>query len=219
MDSPLRSMLQGVSDKFVAYLPNLAVGLFLIALGWLFGWVARRFVMRLCVLLRVDRWLVGLRWGRAFALGDVRHALYAMLGSIAFAMVFLAFLSTAVTAMQLSSIATLLERGVAIVPRMVIASIIGGLGWFAASVAKEAVARSLNKNGVLHADFISQFARAMLLVFFGAMALSELDIAREIVVIGFTVMIITLGALAVVLTLRGTRAPPGDPPPESRKPD
>jgi hypothetical protein len=38
---------------------------------------------------------------------------------------------------------------------------------------------------------------------FSAMALTELDIAREIVVIGFAAAMITLGALTIILTSLG----------------
>jgi Mechanosensitive ion channel, conserved TM helix len=207
MASPLENMLHGVGEKFVAYLPNLFVGLILIATGWLLGWVTRRFIMRMCVLLRVDRWLVGLRWGRAFALGDVRYALYSLLGNIGFAIVFLALLDAAVTAMKLNAIATLLERGVTLVPRMVGAAVICGLGWLAAGLAREAVARTLKRAAIQRAELIAQFARAVLFLFFAAMALAVLDVAREIVVIGFTVMILTLGTLAVVLVLRSSGLP------------
>jgi hypothetical protein len=41
------------------------------------------------------------------------------------------------------------------------------------------------------------------MLFFSAMALTELDIAREIVVIGFSVTIVTLGVLTIVLTVTG----------------
>ena len=46
-------------------------------------------------------------------------------------------------------------------------------------------------------------AKVSCLLFFSAMALTEIDIAREIVVIGFSVTIITLGILAIVMTAIG----------------
>lgn len=50
---------------------------------------------------------------------------------------------------------------------------------------------------------MSRFSRAVLVLFFSTMALTELDVAREIVVISFTAIIITLGALTIVFVARG----------------
>jgi hypothetical protein len=45
-----------------------------------------------------------------------------------------------------------------------------------------------------------------LLLFFSAMALTELDIAREIVFIGFATIFITIGLLTVVVTAFGGKS-------------
>jgi hypothetical protein len=44
------------------------------------------------------------------------------------------------------------------------------------------------------------------LLLFAAMAIAELNIAREVVIIGFTVIYVTLGALTVIVTLAVARS-------------
>jgi amino acid transporter len=51
--------------------------------------------------------------------------------------------------------------------------------------------------------WMSWFAHAVVLIFFSAMALVELNIAREIVIIGFSVIIITLAVIAVLVFALG----------------
>jgi hypothetical protein len=45
----------------------------------------------------------------------------------------------------------------------------------------------------------------VILLFFSAMALVELNVAREIVIIGFSVIIITLAVLTVIIVTIGGR--------------
>jgi hypothetical protein len=40
-------------------------------------------------------------------------------------------------------------------------------------------------------------------LFFSAMALTEIEVAKEIVLVGFSVTIVTLGALVIVMTSIG----------------
>lgn len=207
MTNPIRDLLSRFGDQFAGYAPHLFVGLVLIACGWILGWVARRVIMRLCVILRIDRWLRRLRWGRAFALGDVRYVLYAGLGNLGFAIVFLVLLNAALAAMKLTMLSDLLQSGVVLVPRLIVAGVIAGLGWLASVSAANAVEHSLRRENTRRAGFVAQFVRSMVFVFFCSMALAELDVAREIVVIGFTVVFVTLGGIAIVLTLRGTKPP------------
>ncbi len=207
MTNPVGDMLHRLGDQFAAYAPHLFVGVILIACGWIFGWITRRVIMRLCVILRIDRWLKRMRWGRSFALGDVRYVLYAGLGNLGFAIVFLVLLNAALAAMKLTMLSNLLQSGVVLVPRLVVAAIIAGLGWVASISASTAVERALKRENTARAGFVAQFARGVVFVFFCSMALAELNVAKEVVVIGFTVVFVTLGGIAIVLTLRGTKRP------------
>lgn len=206
MDSLLRDPLSNVAEKVIGYLPSLFAGLVLVLVGWLLGWIAKRIVFQLCVLLRLERLLGAFRWGADFSKADVRHALFNSIGTTAFFLVFLIFLNAALAAMQLTVLSNLIERSVSIVPKLIVAMIIAGIGWMIARWVGLTVRKTLAKENVPQATLMARFASAVLILFFSAMALVELDIAREIVIIGFTVIIITLGALSVVLTALGGRS-------------
>lgn len=205
MDSLLRDPLSSVAEKVIGYLPSLFAGIVLILIGWLLGWIAKRIVFQLCVLLRIERLLGTFRWGADFSKADVRHALFDSIGSAAFFLVFLIFLNAAFATMDLTVLSNLIERSVSIVPKLIVALIIAGIGWMIARWVGLTVRKTLAKEDVPRATLIARFSSAVLILFFSAMALVELDIAREIVITGFTVIIITLGALSVVLTAIGGR--------------
>jgi len=100
-------------------------------------------------------------------------------------------------------LSSVLVRGVLFIPKLLISVMIFGFGWLLAGWIAGTMQRTLTKEEVPRATLIARFAKAVIILFFSAMALTELDIAREIVIIGFSVTIITLGILAIVMTTIG----------------
>jgi len=203
MNSALRDPFSSVAETVIGYLPNLFAGLVLIAVGLVLGWLVKRIVFQLCIIVRLDRILGGFRWGSDFAKADVRHALFNAIGAVAAILVFLVFLNAALEAMQLLVLSSLIEKGVLIVPRLIVALLILGLGWILSRWLAVTIRKGLMREDVPRASLIARFAKAVLILFFSAMALAEMDIAREIVVTGFTVTMVTLGAVTVVIVAAG----------------
>jgi hypothetical protein len=188
-----------LAQSIIDYVPSLVAGLVLILLGILAGWLVKRIFYQLCILLRLERLLQSFRWGGEFAKADIRHALFNAISNVAFVLVFLVFLNAAFTAMQLIVLSNLIDKSVGIVPRLLISLLIYTIGWFIARWVAMSVRRGLGREGIPRAGLIARFANAVILLFFSAMALVELGIAREIVIIGFSVIIVTLAVLTVVI--------------------
>jgi hypothetical protein len=203
MNSPLQSALSSFTEQLLAYLPNLVAGIVLIGLGILLGWVVKRIVVHVLAMLRVDRFARRFKWGAGFTRADVRYAFFDFFGNVIFLIVFLVFLYAALEAMQLRVLSSVLEHGVLFVPKLIIALLIFGFGWVVAGWIAGQVHQALAREEVPRATLIARFVKTFILIFFSAMALTEIDIAREIVIIGFSVTIITLGALTIVLTATG----------------
>ena len=194
-----------LARSIINYLPNLAAGLALVVLGLAVGWFIKRIVFQICLILRIDRLFKSFSWGRDFSKADIRQAFFNIVGNVAFALVFLVFLNAALAAMHLIILSNLIERSVNIIPKLFVSLAIFAIGWLLARWVGVTVRRNLLKEGVPRATLIAGFSNAVVLLFFSAMALVELDIAREIVIIGFSAIIITLGVLAVVVVSVGGR--------------
>jgi Mechanosensitive ion channel, conserved TM helix len=198
MDSPIKQLFIPTVEKIIGYLPNLFAGFILIALGWFLGWLVKRVVIQMFILFKLDRVLRRFRWGQALSKADVRHAAYNSIGNIAFFTFFLIFLHSGLSVMNLTVLSDLLEGGVFFLPRLLLSLSILGIGWLIAGWVSGAIQKALIKEDIPRATLIARFSKLILVLFFSAMALTELSVAREIVIIGFTTMIVTLGVLVIV---------------------
>jgi hypothetical protein len=203
MEPQVKDQFVGIADDIIAYLPNLLAGIALVLIGWIAGWLIKRVLVQASILLRIDRFLRRSRWETDFAKADVRHGLYNFIGNIGYLLVFLLFLDNALIAWKLNILSDLLSRGILFLPKIIIAVSIFGLGWLLAFWAEKSILKTLYREEIPRASLISRFIKIILLLFFSAIALVELDVAREIVIIGFASIFITLGAISIVLTAVG----------------
>lgn len=203
MDHSINDLFSYFSEEIVAYLPNLLAGLVLLGIGWALGWFAKRVWIQLCVIFRLDRFLQRFSWGAGFAKADVRYGLYSFIGNFFFFLVFVIFLNNALSVLRITILSKLLEMGIFFLPRIVASLSIFGIGWLLSLWVASSMQKALRREDIPRATLLARFTKTIVLLFFSAMALAELNIAREIVIIGFTTIIITLGILTIVLAARG----------------
>ena len=172
----------------------------LVLLGWLAGWIIKRILIQFSMILRVDRFLKQSPFEAEITKADVRYSLYHLIGNIGFVIIFLIFFENALVAWKLTILSDLLIKGILLLPRIITALVIFGLGWFLASLVQISVLNILNREEIPRASLISKFTKSLLLIFFSAIAFVELDFAREIIIIGFATIFITLGVIAIVIT-------------------
>jgi hypothetical protein len=206
MGERIQNQFVGLADNFIGYLPNLFAGILLVVLGWFLGWFVKRLLVQLSVILRLERFLVRSRWATDFSKGDVRYGLYNFIGNIGFLIIFLIFLNNALDAWKLVILSDLLGKGILFLPRMIIALLMFGVGWLIAIWSERGVYKSLRREDVPKASLIARFIKSVILLFFFAMALVEIDVAKEIVTIGFATVFITLGALTITITIVGGKS-------------
>ena len=185
------------------YVPRVVASLFLLLLGWFVAWIAKRIVIQLCGIFRVHRYLPRLRWRNALSKADVRDALFNYVGNLVFIAVFIIFIYGALATLKLTVLSTLLAETIFFLPRVVGCFIIFGIGLFLSNRIAVMVHMAVLREGIPRASLIGRFVKGALLMFFAAMALTELNFAREIVIVGFTVSFATMGWLVVVAAAAG----------------
>ena len=201
MDNNLGNPFLDFGKQIINYLPNLLAGVILLLVGWFVGWLAKRIMIQLLVVLRFERLFIRLQWRRALSKADIRYAVYNLIGNVIFFIVFLIFLNSALDAMKLTVLSNLIQQGVIFIPKLIVALFIFGIGWVVAGRVSNSVYISLLKEDVTHYSLISRFVKFIAIFFFAAMALVEIDIAPQVVIIGFTTIMITLGIIAVAIVI------------------
>jgi Mechanosensitive ion channel, conserved TM helix len=191
---PLGALVQ----RFTDYLPTLAAGLLVLALGLVLGWLAKRAVIRVLIWLRLDRLAGRVGWRSALGKGDARAAVYDLMGNLALSLVALIFLDNALTIWGLAVLSRLLDSLVFSLPRIALAALIVAVGITVSTAAAERARDALEDEGLAHAGLLGKGLKAMLLAIVAALGLWELNFARQIVLSGF---IIAFGAMGIAFAL------------------
>jgi Mechanosensitive ion channel, conserved TM helix len=186
------------SDQIFAYLPTLAAGLAVTALGVAAGWIAKRVVTRAMIWLRLDRLGGRQGWRAAFGKGDVRAALYDMIGNIVMAAVILLFLDNALQIWGLEVLRQLVDRTITYVPNLALVALIVAAGFLFANIAGNRVTNALEEEGFQRSRFIGKLVKAVLQAVVVSLGVWQIGFAQQIVLAAF---LIAFGAIGVAFAL------------------
>jgi hypothetical protein len=207
MPQPVTEPLAAFVHRFTDYLPTLAAGALVLALGLVLGWTAKRAVVRVLIWLRLDRLAGRVGWRTAFGKGDVRAALYDFLGTVAFVVVVLVFLDNALAIWGLAVLSRMIDAVVVALPRLALAAVVVAVGLAVANSAAGRAEAALEEEEVGYARLLAKGLKGVLLAVVAALALWELDLGRQIVLSGFAIAFGAMGiAFALSVGLGSTRA-------------
>jgi len=190
--------LEELAEQFTDYLPTLAAGLFVLLLGLVVGWIAKRVVIRLLTLLRLDRLGGRAGWRSALRKGDVRAGLYNLVGSIVMFLVILLFLDNALQILGLLVLSKMIGSVSFYLPNLAIVVLIVAIGVALSNVVADWVEDLLEEEGFARARLAGRLVRAAFVTLAGAVALWQLNLARQIVLAGF---LITFGATGIAFAI------------------
>jgi hypothetical protein len=190
--------LAELADRFIEYVPTLAAGLLVLAVGVVIGWLVKRATVRVLIWLRLDRLGGRLAWRAAFGKGDVRAALYNVIGTVAMVLVVLLFLGSALDIWGLQNLSRNLDSLVVYFPNLVLVALIVGVGIVLANTISARVEDTLEEERFGRPQLVARTFKAALLVVVVALALWQLNFAREIVLSAF---LIGFGAVGVAFAV------------------
>jgi hypothetical protein len=201
---PVQSPLSDFLGQLSAFLPALAAGALVLALGVLAGWLIKRTLVQLLIWLRLDRLAGRTGWRSALAKGDVRSALYNAIGATAMVLTILLFAQDALKRWGLTALADFVTQVLGYLPNLVVAALIAVAGSAVAGALGGRVERALAEEDLVHARLLAKSFKGALLAVVGALALWQL---REIVLGGFLILFGSLGvAFALAVGLGSAKA-------------
>jgi hypothetical protein len=190
--------LSDLWQQAASFLPTLAAGLIVLALGLIAGWLAKRAIIRLLTWLRLDRLAGRAGWRTAFAKGDVRNALYNLIGNVVLGIVVLVFLDDAAERLGLLALSRIIDSVVFYLPNLALVALIVTLGVTASNALELRTAEILEEEGLARARLVGKAVKGALVFVVVALSLWQLHLAREIVLAAF---LIGFGSLGVAFAI------------------
>lgn len=206
MSDPLIALYQ----RLAALAPNLVGALALLLVGYVLGKLAAAVSRRLLARLGVDRLAESSGLAAFFRQWGLERPLSALVGSLAFAFILLAFAISAADALGLAAAGQAVAQVMLFLPKFVAAMAVLVLGLMAASWLSELVRRAADGAGVEYAPTLGRITMGVFSALVALMAVDQLDIRIVLLQEVIGVVLAALG-VAVALSLGlGTRALSGE---------
>jgi len=192
------------TSRGVLFLPKLMAMVTFLLLGLAMGWLIKLLLLRILYVVRFEAFCERMGLTPALVKAGIKQRISELIGRFSFWMVFLFFAFMGVDALDLPATANLMSAMLAFLPNVIAAILVGLLGILFANFSGEAVLIAAVNAQIQGARLIANMVRWGVMMFTGAMVLTQLGIAKEIVVAAFS---ITFGgivlALAIALGLGG----------------
>ncbi len=200
----LVTSFRDVAERLAHVAPRLLAMAAVILLGWAVAAIARRLTVRVFRMVDLDGRCA--RWGLTASLSrsGIGQAPSQVIGQLFFWTIFFVALLTSVEALEMPATAGLAAGVVRFLPNLVIAVLVWMAGWLLANFMAQAVLIAAVNAQVAQAPLLAGAVRWLVLIFAGAAALTQLGIAREMVLLTFGIAFGgTVLALALAFGLGG----------------
>lgn len=193
-----------VMNRLSHIAPRVLAMLTLILLGWAVAGVVSRLAVRLSRVVDLDARCA--RWGLTSGLARSGLAQLPSLavGRLIFWTIFCVALLMGIEALEMPATAGLVAGVIRFLPNLVIATLVWTAGWLLANFMAQAVLIAAVNAQIAFAPLIAGAMRWLVLIFAGAAVLTQLGIAREMVLLTFGIAFGgTVLALALAFGLGG----------------
>lgn len=193
-----------VMQRLTTVAPRILAMLTLVLVGWAAAVIARRLTSRLLRAVDFDGRCA--RWGLTPALGrrGVRRPPSAIVGRLVFWTLFAIGLLMAIEALEMRATAGLVAGVIQFLPNLIVAVLVLVAGYLLAHFLAQAALITVVNAGVAGAPVIAAAVRWLVLLFASAVALTQLGIGREMVLLVFGIAFGgTVLALALAFGLGG----------------
>lgn len=204
----LSQPLAELAQRGLAYLPRVVGALLLLAFGWLVArllraWVARSFA-------RLSKRMSGQPVEHELRASGADRLASGAASLIVFWLVMLVFLAAAGEVLGLTVVTTGLSRLAQYLPNILGAVLVVVAGIVLANLARGAVARAAASTKLGYGAEMGQAARAVILLVAGVIALDQLGVDSQLLIVSVTIVIAALvGGVALAFAL-GSRTAVGN---------
>jgi hypothetical protein len=196
--------LQDFFQRLIAFLPNLLSSLIIFILGLILGWILKKIIVKIAKLFKTDHFCSKLGLTEACEKVGIRGLPSRLLGRIFYWLVVIIFTIIALYTLKVPAIENLLEKFLLYLPNIFIAVLLIIVGYLLGNFLGRTILIAAVNAGMRFASLLARGAKALIFVFAFAMALEQLGIGRNVVIVAFTILFSgIIFALALAFGLGG----------------
>ena len=168
--------LQTAINQLLTFAPSILGALLILLIGGIIARVLEQVIVRGLKLIALDKIADQLQINAILSKGGVRRKLSELIGAIIYWIVMLAFVMTALNALNLTVAAQLFQQIVGFLPNVIAAVFIVIVGAFAAAFLAATVRTAASNSGILQSHLLGQAVQTIVIVFTFVAALQQLQI-------------------------------------------
>ena len=168
--------LKSAVDSLMRFAPSILGALLILLLGGVIAKLLEQAIIKILKLVRLDKIADQVQLSSILSKGGIRRRLSELIGAIVYWIVILAFVMTALNALNLTVAAGLLQQIVSFLPNVIAAVFILIVGVFAAAFLSATVRTAASNSGIVQAQLLGQAVQAVVVIFAIVAALQQLEI-------------------------------------------
>lgn len=196
--SNFNQSIQDFLEIIQKFLPNLMSSILILILGFITAWIIRIVVGKIAKLAKADKIISNSDIARMLEKSDIRMSPIKVLRQLLYWTIVFIFAIIALISLKVPAMENLLERFFLYLPNVFIAALLLVIGYLIANFVGRILLITQVNAGVKYAGIISKAVKFLILIFAFAMAIEQLGIGKETVLIAFT---ITFGGIVLALAL------------------
>lgn len=185
-------------DTIQKFLPNILTSILILVSGFIIAWIIRIVLGKIAKLLKIDRFFNNAGIARNLEKSGIKKSPVKVLRQLLYWTIVFIFTIFALIFLKVPVMENLLERFFLFLPNVFIASLLLIIGYLVANLVGRVILITQVNAGVKSAGILSRAVRIIIIIFAFAMAVEQLGIGRETVLIAFA---ITFGGIVLALSI------------------
>jgi len=185
-------------DTIQKFLPNILTSILILVSGFITAWIIRIVLGKITKLLKIDRFFNNAGIARNLEKSGIKKSPVKVLRQLLYWTIVFIFTIFALIFLKVPVMENLLERFFLYLPNVFIASLLLIIGYLVANLVGRVILITQVNAGVKSAGILSRAVRIIIIIFAFAMAVEQLGIGRETVLIAFA---ITFGGIVLALSI------------------
>lgn len=186
-------------ENMLYFIPNLLTFFMILIAGIVIGYIIKIIFSRILKAIKLDKFAERSGIFEVMSKGGVKEPPSIIVAKLIGWLTVLTFIVIAFQALKIPTVEHLLERFFLYLPNIFVAVVILMVGYLLSNFFGRAALIALVNAGTKNAGMISKFIRFTVFVFSATMALEQLGIGRDTVIIAFTIIfggVVLAGAIA-----------------------